>query len=239
MCGRYSLTTPLEALIQAFAFVERPNLPPRFNIAPTQPVPVITRGGDGLRHVAFMRWGLVPSWAKEIRDPPLINARSDSVASKPAFRAAFRRHRALMPADGFYEWKAEKSGKQPYRLTLADGSPFAIAALAETWTSADGGEIPSVALITVDANPTAAAIHDRMPAILPLDAIGPWLDPQTEAKDLLALLRPYDAGAMKVHPVSRRLNSARDDDADLIAPVTLVPEKKPDPPPPPRQGSLF
>lgn len=132
MCGRYTLTSPLEGVRQLFDFIERPNLAPRYNIAPTQDVAAVRLGDDGKRHFVQLRWGLIPSWAKDAAiGARLINARAESVAEKPSFRRAFAKRRCLLPADGFYEWKTEKGAKQPYRITMADGRPFAFAGLWE------------------------------------------------------------------------------------------------------------
>ncbi len=144
MCGRYSLTTPMEAVRQLFDFPERPNLAVRVNIAPSHEVAAVRLGeGEvGARHFVSLRWGLIPSWAKEPGiGNRMINARAETLAEKPAFRAAFRRRRCLIPADSFYEWKTERGGKQPYRITLLDGAPFAFAGMWERWEGAQGGGV--------------------------------------------------------------------------------------------------
>ena len=217
MCGRYSLTTPVEGIRRLFDFAALPNLPARYNIAPTQPAPVVRRGGDGRRELALLRWGLVPSWAKDASiGSRLINARAETVADKPAFRAAFKSRRCLVVADGFYEWRKLGDGKQPYRITLADGGPFAFAGLWERWAPAAGEAIESFAIVTTDANPRLRPIHDRMPVILDPAGHETWLDGGPAA---LTLLRPFPGDALAVHAVDRRVNNPRHDDPACIAPL--------------------
>lgn len=219
MCGRYSLTTPLEAVRQFFDVTGGGNLAPRYNIAPTQEAPVIRpddRSPTG-RILDELTWGLVPSWAK---DPAigtrLINARAETVSEKASFRAAFRRRRCLVPADGFYEWQAVPGGKQPYRVTLPEAGPFAFAGLWEHWRGRDGQEIKSFTILTTDANAQLRPIHTRMPVILPLEAHRRWLDPS--APGGAELLRPY-AGELHVYAVSRHVNSPKNDDPECVAPL--------------------
>ncbi len=221
MCGRYSLTSPVEAMGQLFLFEERPNLQPRYNIAPTQEAPVVGQRPDGKRGLAMLRWGLVPGWAKDLSiGARMINARAETVAEKPAFRAAFRRRRCLVAADGFYEWKkAADSPKRPYRAALADGGPFGFAGLWETWRGPEG-PVKSFTIITTDANPLLAEIHDRMPVILDPADHARWLDPAAAARDLLALLKPYPAEKMTAYPVDRRVGKVQNDDPGLIEPLT-------------------
>lgn len=226
MCGRYSLTTPLQAMSDLFGFAERPNLAPRYNIAPTQQVAAVRLGGAGQRHFVQLRWGLIPAWAK---DPAIgsrmINARAESLAEKPAFRAAFRQRRCLIPADGFYEWQAgggDKAMKQPYRITLADGGPFGFAGLWESWRDPRSGErIESCTIITTEANERLRPIHHRMPVILPPGSYAPWLDPASRSAAALALLRPYPAADMAATAVSTRVNKVANDDPGLIEPLEV------------------
>jgi len=219
MCGRYSLTTPVEGIIRLFDVPERPNLRPRYNIAPTQDVAAIRRDEDGARHLVFFRWGLVPFWAKDLSiGARMINARAESVRQKPAFRAAFKRRRCLVPADGSYEWKKEKAGKQPYRIVMEDGEPYAFAGLWESWSAPDGSEVETCTIVTTDASPSVAQIHNRMPVILDRDDFDAWLaggDDEAER-----LLRPY-AGRRLLHayPVDRRVGNVRNEDAELILPL--------------------
>ena len=225
MCGRYSLTTPVEAVRKVFDFPERPNLAPRANIAPSQDVAAVRlasgESGEVGRRFVWLRWGLIPAWAK---DPAIgnrtINARAETLAQKPAFRAAFRERRCLIVADGFYEWKTEAGGKQPYRITLVDGGPFALAGLWERWAGPQGGEaIESCTIVTTEANARLRAIHPRMPVILAPDAFDPWLDPETPGAEAEALLVPYPSEALTHYRVSPRLNSPANDDPALIEPL--------------------
>ena len=226
MCGRYTLTTPLEGVRQLFELDERPNLAPRYNIAPTQEVPAVRRDETGRHRLAALRWGLIPSWAK---DPAiasrLINARSDGVADKPSFRAAFAKRRCLVPADGFYEWRSEAGRKQPYHITLADGGLFAFAGLWESWRNPETGEArETCCIITTEAAPELTAIHHRMPVILPPAAYDLWLDPTAGRQDLLDLLVPYRAGPLAFRAASLRVNKVANDDPGLLEPVSSEPD---------------
>jgi putative SOS response-associated peptidase YedK len=166
MCGRYAITLPPQAMREAFAYPEQPNFPPRYNIAPTQPVPVV-RMHEGARQFILMRWGFIPGWVKDAKDFPLvINIRSESAREKPSFRAAFTRRRCLMPVDGFYEWHRLGKENRPYLFRRPDRGLFAFAALWETWHSQDGSEIDTVAMVTGPANGLMSAIHHRCPVIV-------------------------------------------------------------------------
>lgn len=197
---------------------------PRYNIAPSQGILAVRAapdGGDGAREAAVLRWGLVPSWAK---DPDIgnrmINARAETVAEKPSFRAAFRRRRCLVPATGFYEWRAASGPKQPYTIGMADGGPFAMAGLWEHWTEPDGAAVETCAILTTEANELLRPIHARMPVIVAPSDFDLWLDPALAMPELLApLLRPFDAAAMAAHPVSRHVNNVRNDDPACLEPV--------------------
>lgn len=232
MCGRFSLTLPAEAVGRLFG-VDVAGLPPlvaHYNIAPSQEVAAVRRTDAGGRELAFLKWGFVPGWA---RDPSSmsrpINARGETVESKPMFRDAFRNRRCLVPADGFYEWKAAPGGKQPYRIERADGAPFAFAGLWERWKGRDGTVIESCAILTTDANDTMRPIHDRMPVILDLGRFTPWLEgTPVEASDLIG---PWQ-GKLKTYPISRRINDPHQDDPALLAPVAPPPAAEPEPPPP-------
>lgn len=233
MCGRFSLTTPVEGIRRLFGFSQIPNLPARYNIAPTQAVLTVRaakpgsaaasggvpEGQVGARDAFLARWGLIPSWAK---DPSIgakmINARADTITEKPSFRAAFRRRRCLIPADSFYEWKTLDSGKQAYRITFADGEPFAFAALWEDWQGADGSEIESCTIVTTEAVPAIADVHHRMPVILDPDAFETWLTGAPEEAEVL--MRPY-AGPRHLMsgPISNLVNNVRNDGPDLWDPV--------------------
>jgi putative SOS response-associated peptidase YedK len=220
MCGRYSITSPLESINNLFQTDSRINLAPRFNVAPTQEVPVIrasAAGGESksTRALVMLRWGLIPAWAKEAAiGSRMINARSETVAEKPAFRAAFQQRRCLLAADGFYEWTGgANEAKQPWRITLEGGGLFAFAGLWESWQGPSGDAIESCSIITTEAASGIAHIHHRMPVILKPEAFETWL--MAPANDAASLMTPY-AGPLGFHAVSKRLNSVANDDASLI-----------------------
>jgi putative SOS response-associated peptidase YedK len=220
MCGRYVVTSPPEALRRAFAYAEQPNFPPRYNITPTQPIPVVTFE-DGARHFRLMRWGLIPSWVKDPKTfSPLINARAESVATKPAFRTAMRRRRCLVPADGFYEWQGVAGAKRPFFIHPRAGGPVAFAGLFETWVGPNGEELDTVAIITTGTTPDLASLHDRMPVVIPPEAFDLWLDvAHVDAATAAAMLAPPRRGFFVFHEVSRAVNRAATDEASLVAPV--------------------
>ena len=199
MCGRYSLIADLRTLQGRFSFSEEfQAYGPYHNIAPTSRV-LTVRGGES-RRAETMRWGLVPSWARELSmGNRMFNARAETIAEKPAFRTALRRRRCLVLADGFYEWQKTPNGKRPIYITLASGEPFAFAGLWETWKDPSGTVMPSCTIITTTPNELIAPIHDRMPVILPKDAEALWLDENVQDPAVLTdLLRPYPADEMKV-----------------------------------------
>lgn len=237
MCGRYSLTTPGEVLTETFALPEAPEVEPRYNIAPSQEVPAVRVDPfGGQRELAFLRWGLVPKWAKdEGMGNRLINARAESVDQKPAFEESFERQRCLIPADGFFEWRKNGAQRKPFYLRLRGGEPFAMAGLWARWWSRNRAALETCTVITTAANDLVARIHDRMPVILDPEAWDRWL--AVEPDDLRALrelLRPLDPGKMECYPVSPLVNSPANDVPECVEPFA-------DPPPadPPRQGSLF
>lgn len=205
------------AIAEAFSLFELPGFAPRFNIAPTQAVAAIRanplKGGVD-RQFAWLRWGLIPSWAK---DPSIgarmINARAESVAEKPSFRSALRRRRCLLVADGFYEWQRKGRQKQPYFIHFRDDRPFAFAGLWETWEGPDHSLIESCTLLTTEPNGLMKPIHDRMPVILTPQHYAPWLDPAVQtAADLLPFLRPYPGDDLEAYPVGSYVNSPAHDD---------------------------
>lgn len=224
MCGRLFLRQAPEIFRTFYGYPEQPNFPPRYNVAPTQPVAVIVAEGES-RHFQLMRWGFWPGWLKDPRDfPLLINARSETMAEKASFRGALRHRRCVFLADGFYEWRREGTGKaatrMPFKIEMADGAPMALAGLWETWASADGSEIDTAAIVTTGANGVLAAIHDRMPAILGPDDIAPWLDTRNvDFRPAASLCRPCPEDWLRLDAVGPRVNDARHDDADLIVPV--------------------
>tara|TARA_R110002020_G_scaffold8652_17_gene34439 strand:+ start:5516 stop:6250 length:735 start_codon:yes stop_codon:yes gene_type:complete len=223
MCGRYASTLPPEMMEELFKLLNHIDLVPRYNIAPTQPVVAIWEEG-GRREGHFARWGLVPRWVKDPREfPLLVNARVETMGEKPAFRDALKHGRCIIPASGYYEWHTNPDkSKQPYYITRADGQPMALAGLYATWSGPEGEEIDSLATITVPTNAQLEPIHHRMPAILSGAAIDDWLNVREVRADAAAqLVLPLPDGALRFHPVSTRVNSARDDDPGLIEPVTL------------------
>lgn len=229
MCGRYTLTASPEAIRNFFRYAEQPNFPPRYNIAPTQPIAVV-RLINRQRQFALMRWGLLPSWVKDPKAFSLIvNARGEGVLDKPAFRAAMKRRRCLIPADGFYEWKAGGSRKQPYYIHAKSGEPLAFAGLWETWTGPNGEELDTVAIVTTDANRTVGPLHDRMPVIVPPEAFDLWLDSDNvDATTAASLIMPAPDSLLEVWPVSTDVNRVANDNAHLIEQVaeSVEPEQK-------------
>jgi putative SOS response-associated peptidase YedK len=224
MCGRYTLSKKeklAEMLRKRFVLDEfsEIRLIPRFNIAPTQQIPMII--GDHGRKLVEARWGLIPAWAKDEKiGNSLVNARCETVASKAAFRPAFRSRRCLVPADGFYEWEKTGLGKVPHYFTRKDRELFAFAGLWESWRREDGTSVRSVSLITTTPNTVVAPVHDRMPVILTPEHEDAWLAPETTPETLTTFLTPYPAGEMTEHTVSTAVNSARHDSPDLIEPAT-------------------
>ena len=229
MCGRYSLTTELAELEGRFGFAAGElAVLPRFNVAPTQAALTVVggragNGADGAPNRAgLMRWGLIPSWAKGAgKGSPLINARAETLTAKPSFRQALERRRCLILADGFYEWPAAAGGQRfPWRITLNSGEPFAFAGLWERWQSPGGEVVHSCAIVTTAANELLAAIHPRMPVILPRLAERDWLDGELrDTQGLRAMLNPYPAAEMRCYRVSERVNAAGYEGSECIAPV--------------------
>jgi len=222
MCGRFSLTADVNAVQEAFPWVNvPPEIRPRYNVAPTQPVAVVPN--DGKNQLDYFTWGLIPSWAKDPQiGSRMINARAETLAEKPAFRAAFRRRRCLILADGFFEWqqKPGQKSKTPMYIRLASGQPFAFAGLWEIWSSPDGSDILSTTIITTEPNDLMAAIHNRMPVILPPDGYTTWLATgEGNPKELSALLKPYPADQMQAYPISTLVNSPANDLPAVIQPL--------------------
>ena len=221
MCGRYTLATPTEALAELFQLqTTLPSLRPRYNIAPTQPVAVVRRSTEGEREMVIMHWGLIPHWAKAASFARrTINARSETAAEKPSFRAAFRRRRCLVPVSGYYEWQKTGGPKQPYFIRMRDGGVFAFAGLWESWSSPEGSEIDSCTILTMAPNERMAAIHDRMPVILPPERYDAWLDTgQTHSAPALDLIRPIPEEALTAIPVTPHVNNPRHEGPQCIAP---------------------
>ena len=222
MCGRYTLKTTPELVADQFHFEELSGLTPRYNIAPSQLVACVRKSsGSSTREGVMLRWGLIPSWAKDpVIGMKLTNARAESVAEKPSFRKSFRQRRCLVLADGFYEWQKEGRVKQPYYIRMKDDRPFAFAGLWEHWSSSEGQVIETCALLTTEPNELMSPIHNRMPVILNPDAYDPWLDPTLhDGSRLTSLLQSYPTEEMVANPVSRLVNNARFDDPRCIEPL--------------------
>jgi putative SOS response-associated peptidase YedK len=217
MCGRYAITSAPEAIRALFRYPEQPNFPPRYNVAPTQPIPIV-RLNEGKRQFALVRWGLLPSWVKDPKTfTLLINARGESVIDKPAFRAAMKRRRCLIPADGFYEWKPVAGRKQPYFVRLKSGAPMALAGLWETWMGPNGEELDTAAIITTRANRLLMPIHDRMPVIVPPEAFDLWLDTaKVDAATAAALIAPAAENLLEAYEVSTAVNRIANDNPKLV-----------------------
>jgi putative SOS response-associated peptidase YedK len=219
MCGRYTLSTPAGRLAEEFQLDDAVEIPPSYNVAPTQQVAAVLED-EGGRRLEMLRWGLVPSWAD---DPEIgarmINARSETAPEKPSFRRAFRGRRCLIAADGFYEWKRENGGKQPYYFRMQDGRPFAFAGLWESWEKGGEGILRTCAILTTRANSVLSEVHDRMPVILPHDAYDAWLDPDADREELGELMIPYAGDDLETYPVSRFVNSPRNNDERCIEPA--------------------
>ena len=224
MCGRFTLTADQDSFEDRFSLTGFDlGWVPSFNIAPTQEVLAVTNDGSENRP-ELMRWGLVPSWAKDPKiGNRMINARSETLAEKPSFRTAFKRRRCLIPADGFYEWKREGKAKKPMLITVNPGDLFAFAGLWETWKQPDDSWLLTCAIITTSANEFMKSIHDRMPVILPRESEASWLDPEEQDTAMLSeLLLPYDSDRMEAYEVSTLVNSPRNNFPEVIEPVATL-----------------
>ena len=220
MCGRFVITSSPEALRVLFGYLEQPNFPPRYNVAPTQPIPVVI--DDKGRHFRLMRWGLWPAWVKDPRKfTLLINARAETVREKPAFEKAIRRRRCLIPADGYYEWNSSGGSKRPYFIHRRDGHPIGFAGLAETWTGPNGEEVDTVAIITAPASADLAVLHHRVPVTIAVRDFELWLDCRSDHADaVMPLMQGPEEGEFAWHEISARVNHVNNDDAQLILPIT-------------------
>jgi putative SOS response-associated peptidase YedK len=231
MCGRFTLRAPASVIAAHFGLFELPPFSARFNIAPSQPVPLIRLRTDAQgpqdRECVWLRWGLIPHWAKDASiGNRMINARAETVVEKVAYRAAFRRHRCLIAADGFYEWRQAEPHKQPYYIRMHDHGPFAFAGLWDRWTSPEQKTIESCTILTTAANAVLRPLHDRMPVILAAAEYSHWLDGNAPAAELTPLLDPYPADEMTAYPVDTRVNSPSRDDPSCIEPVTRKDEQQ-------------
>jgi len=226
MCGRYRLSRRKQIIEEHFDAVSgEEDWSPRYNVAPTQPVPVIRQHPKApIRQLSLMRWGLIPSWAKDSSvAASMINARAETAVTKPAFRDALKSRRCLIPADGFYEWVRAGKTKQPYCFEVNAGELFAFAGLWDRWKDRSGNSIETCSILTTTPNTVTAAVHDRMPVILDPDAYDVWLDPaMTNVGAASALLMPYDAQLMRCYPVSTRINHVANDDETCSAPVQVA-----------------
>ena len=250
MCGRYTVIANPEALRALFGYDEQPNFPPRYNVAPTQPIAIV-RLVDGKRRFALVRWGLLPSWVKDPKTfTLLINARGETVCDKPAYRAAMKRRRCLIPADGFYEWQKAGDRKRPFYVHAKSGEPLAFAGLWETWQGPNGEELETAAIVTTAANRTLKPIHERMPVIVPREAFNLWLNcTDVDAKTAEALIAPAPEGLLEAYEISTAVNRTANDNPKLLEPVGAAPPEPATPAAPrPRvkrakkdsgQGALF
>lgn len=221
MCTRYSLICSPQAIVREFGCFQVEDFPPRYNIAPSQPVLIVRAGAKGEREFRLVRWGLIPSWAK---DPGqygmLVNARCETAADKPSFRGAMRHRRCLIPATGYYEWTGGRGSKQPHLIGLKDQPVFAMAGLWETWLGADGSEIETVAILTTAASVDLAPLHDRMPVIIEPEHYDRWLDCSSgRENEVLDLLAPLPKGRMTVMSINPKLNDPRAEGPDLHQPT--------------------
>lgn len=224
MCGRYTLRVSPAELAELFAVINQFDWSPRYNIAPTQTVAAVRANRDGQgRELALLKWGLIPSWAKDPKiGSSLINARAETVAEKPSFRSAFRKKRCLIAVDGFYEWQAVagQKTKQPYLIAVKNVPAFAFAGLTEHWTSPEGTPVETCTIITTTANSLMQSIHQRMPVILDPADYDAWLDPQRQdPQDVLPLLKQFPADLMQAVPVSTLVNSPRNDSPQCVVPI--------------------
>jgi putative SOS response-associated peptidase YedK len=222
MCGRFAQRTDAKRLAKEFKVREVPEVQPRYNIAPTQDILSIRQAEDE-REAVFLKWGLVPSWAKDTSiGAKLINARSETVTEKPSFREAFKKRRCIIPADGFYEWQRTNGKKQPFFFHLRDDCPFGFAGLWDRWKSQDGEVIETCTILTTEANEVLKPVHDRMPVILHPEDYDLWLDEDVRKSDFRQeLLRPFPAGKMNGYPVSTLVNNMRSQGVELINQVEV------------------
>lgn len=222
MCARYEIDAPPEDLAEVFALAEVPAVKPRWNAAPTQLLPVVRAAEDGARHIDLLRWGLVPAWADDPKiGSRMINARSETVTTKPSFRSALRRRRCLVPVTGFYEWTGEAGRKRASIFRVGGGRPFALAGLWETWRGAgDANPLVTFTILTTSANEVVARLHDRMPVVVAPGDHATWLDPRIETPARLqSLLVPAPATSMTCVPVGPAVNDPRHEGPDCSAPA--------------------
>jgi putative SOS response-associated peptidase YedK len=227
MCGRYQVHTPVEDIAREFGAVATPEaalFQPLYNVAPSLEVPVIRLRGN-TRELALLRWGLVPSWSKDLSGSKPINARAETILELPTFRNAIRRRRCLIPADGFYEWQKRAGTRQPWHIGMVDGALFAFGGIWEYW--AKPGEVPvlSCAIIVTGANEQLEKIHDRMPVIIAPEDYERWLEPELRDAEIARMMVPYPADEMRAYPVSTRVGNAKNEGPELIEPVAFKSEE--------------
>ena len=248
MSGRLAITSAPAALRDRFGYVERPDFPPRHNIAPTQPISIVsaaTREGVTTRHFRLVRWGFLPGFVKDPKGFPLLfNARAEGLAEKASFRNALRRRRCLVPADAFYEWQRFGRGRaaraQPFVARRNDGATMALAGLWETWMGPNGEEVDTACIVTTGANAVSAAIHPRLPVVIEAADVALWLDPDELAADAaMALLRPAADDVLCFAPVGDAVNHAANDTPQIMTPIGPVITAAPKPPPAPTQLDLI
>jgi putative SOS response-associated peptidase YedK len=221
MCSRYNLISSPELVRAVFGYSNRPNFPPRYNIAPTQPIHIVRAAAGGARELMLARWGLLPSWVKDPGEfSTLINARAETAAEKPSFRAAMRHRRCLIPADGFIEWTGMRGSKRPFHLNSPDQGLMAFAGLWEHWQGADGAEIESAAILTTEANATVAPLHNRMPVILDPECFDAWLDcKRLSPGDVAEFLVPADDALLEAVELDPKINNPGNDNPEIMEPL--------------------
>lgn len=245
MCGRFAVTLPPDAMRGLFAYEEQPNFPPRYNIAPTQPIAIVRalRGESGVtRHFSLARWAFLPGFVKDPKNFPLVfNARCEGLSEKASFRNAIRRRRCLVPADCFYEWRrAGKEKPQPYLFKSAGGGPLALAGLWETWIGPNGEEVDTACIVTTPANGATATIHARLPAIIAPRHFTLWLDPDERATDeAVDLLHPPENDVLTFMAIGDAVNKAANDGPEIQHPLAAQPAMPKAAPTGPEQASLF
>ena len=220
MCGRFTLTLSSELFAEVIGQIEAARIQPRYNIAPTQQVAVVREDAGGRRHLDFLRWGLIPPWAKDVAvGNHMINARSETVHEKPAFSHAFRFRRCLILASGFFEWRKDGGRKQPLYVHMKDGGLMVFAGLWESWKSPQGEIVESCTILTTSSNSLIRPLHDRMPVILGTSDGDIWLSHETTREQLVPLFQPYPSELLDMYPVGPGVNSPRNDSPELIEPI--------------------
>lgn len=219
MCGRFSMETPFEKVKKRYnVTLPRDKFSPRYNIAPGQNVYVIT--SQDPKNLTLSKWGLIPFWSKDPKiGNRLINARSETVASKPAFRTSFKRNRCLIPADGFYEWDKKKKKRVPYRIELKEKDIFSFAGICDSWNDPEGGVVNSFSILTTQPNKSIAKIHDRMPVILKLEDEMDWINQKTDEKELTKMFKAYPASKLNIYEISTLVNNPQNDFIEILEPV--------------------